>query len=189
MQNIVFIEVQKRIKPLCPIRHFHNLLALRLGLRIVQIHRYNAIQCREFLLREIVFCNIDIAFEYLAVRSIFPGGQPHMRLRGISTLYYQLCSRMPRDGIMQLVLYCLVKSLRNLSILIIVRTQGVYIRNLEIESPFGRTNFPYFFKKFIKIILTKARPVLQPFGIEHKTFDHIVLQCIRSPYTEARCPL
>jgi len=86
---------------------------------------------------------------------MLPGGQTHIHILSICRIVDDFRGCFPGYSPVEFVLYCGEKIFCNGSIFIIIGGQSVYIRNFLVKSPFTGPDFPYTFKKFIKIVFAK----------------------------------
>ena len=161
----------------------------RLPGSIVQIHGDDLIQLLHFLLEEIVFCDGYISLYDFTVRSIFPGGQAHIRLGMVGAIHNDLrrCAAMGR--IVHFVLDGGKEILRNFAVQGIVNRRGVDVSNLLVEAPLACPDFLDLGEQVVEIILIEDLSVDQPGLVQHIPLLRECLQYVGGPLTELRGPL
>ena len=104
----------------------------------VKIGRDDAIEFFDVLFAEVVFGDLGIAFQYLALRRIFPGGQPHVGAGGVGGGVDDFGGRFAGDGPMQFVLGGGVESFGDRCLGIVVYAAlGVDVGDFLVEAAFA----------------------------------------------------
>src|SRR3990170_1283475 len=107
----------------------------------------------------------------------------HKWLIAICSLINNLGSSFTSGGKVELVLDNLVKELSFFRFIPVIATALLkHICNLLIGPPLASTNFPNFFKQFIKIIFSKSASIFEHSIIEYKSLNDKFAKSVSRPY-------
>ena len=139
----------------------------------------------KFLFSEIVFCHADIILLNLALGRVLPVGQAHVWLGGVGTVIDELGGGLAGDGVMELVLDGGEKGTRGLGGGVVVKSRGVDIGDLLVETTFGEANLANLLEEFVEVALGEARTaVFKTLFVHGPTLDGKVLDDGVGPFAE-----
>lgn len=94
------------------------------------------------LFAQVIFGHRHICFQDFSVRGIFPCGQTHVLLVGISSLIDQFCRRVAMHGIVHLVLDGLEEQPGRLGILVVIERRSIQVCHFLVKLALRQANLP-----------------------------------------------